>query len=179
MRQGEARIRWTWGPCVCRAVGSAETAPDADVRVGWGALVVVSPVTDSQIDRLIAAARALPPAERLRVCCRCPAGRGPPPPGRRTRRDRLVGRVRNPSMLGLFADEPDLVDESFEVSVRSACESSDASSNGSTSQSVSAPFEVFSFGFTAELTLSSISVFEVQRCSVVAAEVSGTSEGSP
>jgi hypothetical protein len=70
-------------------------------------------VTDSQIDQLVAAARALPPAERIRVARRLiealPA----------EDRLRLVQEAvpaspslsAAPSMLGLFADEPELVDE--------------------------------------------------------------------
>lgn len=71
-------------------------------------------MTDSQIDQLVAAARALSPEERLRVAQRVIEGL---PAGDQMRvvRDAPSTNVpvseRTPAMLGLFADEPDLVDE--------------------------------------------------------------------
>lgn len=73
-------------------------------------------MTDSQIDQLVAAARALPPAERLRVAQRVVEGL-PVEDRLRVLNDALAAArlppndARAPSMLGLFADEPDLVDE--------------------------------------------------------------------
>jgi hypothetical protein len=66
-------------------------------------------VTDSQIDQLVSAARALPPAERIRVALRLLEGL---PAEDRLRLAQEAGPVSAaPSMLGLFADEPELVDE--------------------------------------------------------------------
>jgi hypothetical protein len=70
-------------------------------------------VTDSQIDQLVAAARALPPAERIRVARRLIEDL---PADDRLRLAQEAGPVSSissaaPSMLGLFADEPELVDE--------------------------------------------------------------------
>ena len=73
-------------------------------------------MTDSQIDQLVAAARALSPAERLRVAQRVIDGL---PVEDRLRLVHDAGSsaapiatdARAPSMLGLFADEPDLVDD--------------------------------------------------------------------
>jgi hypothetical protein len=71
-------------------------------------------VTDSQIDQLVAAVRALPAAERLHVAKRVIDALD-------ENDRRLVLKQAEsattpapdqvPSMLGLFADEPDLVDE--------------------------------------------------------------------
>ena len=73
-------------------------------------------MTDSQIDQLLAAVRALPPAERLRVAQRVveslPAEeRLRVLPQAATSAPAPTPATRPPSMLGLFADEPDLVDE--------------------------------------------------------------------
>lgn len=71
-------------------------------------------MTDSQIDQLVAAARALPPAERIRVALRLVEGL---PAEDRLRLAQESGPASSPtasaapSMLGLFADEPELVDE--------------------------------------------------------------------
>jgi hypothetical protein len=73
-------------------------------------------VTDSQIDQLIAAARALAPADRLRVAQRVVEGL-PAEDRARLVQDAAAAaaatssETRAPSMLGLFADEPELVDE--------------------------------------------------------------------
>jgi hypothetical protein len=73
-------------------------------------------VTDSQIDQLVAAARALSSAERLRVAQRVVEGL-PVEDRLRVAQDTAAAAAltppgaRAPSMLGLFADEPDLVDE--------------------------------------------------------------------
>jgi hypothetical protein len=73
-------------------------------------------VTDSQIDQLVAAARALSPAERLRVAQRVIEGL-PVEDRLRVVHDAGVATAqtpvgaRAPSMLGLFANAPDLVDE--------------------------------------------------------------------
>jgi hypothetical protein len=71
-------------------------------------------MTDSQIEQLLAAVRALPNAERLRVAQRVVESLSVED------QLRLTGRVAafdsahaaaSLSMLGLFADEPELVDE--------------------------------------------------------------------
>jgi hypothetical protein len=73
-------------------------------------------VTDSQIDQLIAAARAMAPADRLRVARRVIDGL-PAEDRARLVQDaagtaaETSSEARAPSMLGLFADEPELVDE--------------------------------------------------------------------
>jgi phosphoribosylformimino-5-aminoimidazole carboxamide ribonucleotide (ProFAR) isomerase len=72
-------------------------------------------VTDSQIDHLIAAARALSPMERLRVTQRVIEGL-PAEDRIRVAQDAGAAAVstsgwRAASMLDLFADEPELVDE--------------------------------------------------------------------
>lgn len=72
-------------------------------------------MTDSQIDQLIAAARELSPAERLRVGLRVLEGL--PPEDRRLvvqeagPSDKAASPPTAASMLGLFAHEPDLVDD--------------------------------------------------------------------
>lgn len=70
-------------------------------------------MTDSQIDQLVAAARALSPAERFRVAQRLIEVLSPED---RLRLAHGVGAASPtltlvPSLLGLFADEPELVDE--------------------------------------------------------------------
>jgi hypothetical protein len=73
-------------------------------------------VTDSQRDQLIAAARALAPADRLRVAQRVIEGL-PAEDRACSMQDAAAAaaatssEARVPSMLGLFADEPELVDE--------------------------------------------------------------------
>jgi len=71
-------------------------------------------VTESQIDQLVAAVRALPSAERLRVAERLIEGLSVDDRLRVLQQARTANSstsVGAPSMLGLFADEPDLVDE--------------------------------------------------------------------
>ena len=73
-------------------------------------------MTDSQIDQLIAAARALAPADRLRVAQRVIEGLPAEDRMRVVQDAGSAGAATSPdasapSMLGLFADEPELVDE--------------------------------------------------------------------
>jgi hypothetical protein len=72
-------------------------------------------VIDSQIDQLVAAARALSPAERLRVAQRVIEGLAAEDRLRMVQEKSAAAQTstgaRAPSVLGLFADEPDLVDE--------------------------------------------------------------------
>lgn len=73
-------------------------------------------MTDSQLDQLVAAARALSAAERLRVAQRVIEGL-PVEDRLRVAQDVREAAAstplsaRAPTMLGLFANEPDLVDE--------------------------------------------------------------------
>jgi hypothetical protein len=71
-------------------------------------------MTETQIDQLVAAVRALPSAERLRVAKRVIEGL--PAEDRLRVLEQVVRPDSAPaasasSMLGLFADEPELVDE--------------------------------------------------------------------
>ena len=71
-------------------------------------------MTDSQIEQLLAAVRALPNAERLRVAQRVVESLSDEDRLRLTQQatPTAPGLAAGPlSMLGLFADEPELVDE--------------------------------------------------------------------